>query len=340
MHSSQMKYHYARFADYLESLSPDSPFCIYIDFPFCRSICKYCIYKSIPAGLNDAIISEYRQALVSELHACRDLFSKHRVESIYFGGGTPSLWGIEGFREIADAIPEFDSIRMKKTELHPGDLTQPLIEFLSNTMRFDVVSIGVQSFSKEACDGQGRRWCSAHQLRDIVSLFRSYDVKVNIDLVALFNGDSEIDWEVYKNDVLTACSIVSPDVITSIPNYRTGLDYLEQIPRFRKIFGLAENYGYLPRNDRMLSQDLEEIERYGLNDHWMAKPDYWDFERGQFRYSCSGPKHGIPNNQTTLSFGGLGKHMVYSYFKDGSYVAYTSYSPQDKSFILRDADET
>ena len=64
---------------------------------------------------------------------------------------------------------------------------------------------------------------------------------------------------------------------------------------------------YCPSWDKMLSLDKNDIMNYGYNDHWLATPEYWEFQ-GQFKpYSCSSPNAATPK-QVTLALGGLDNH--------------------------------
>lgn len=119
-----------------------------------------------------------------------------------------------------------------------------------------------------------------------------------------------------------ACNYIKPDRITCVPNYKTNLDYFEQIPRFRTILSKYSGNEYCPSWDKMLSLDKNDIMNYGYNDHWLATPEYWEFQ-GQFKpYSCSSPNAATPK-QVTLALGGLDNHKVYSYLPDKSLVFYS-----------------
>lgn len=316
----------------LKKISDDEIFCVYIDFPFCRSKCDYCIYKSISYkdGLNKR--EEYVEAVKEQLKIFKILFEIKIPDSIYFGGGTPSLWSTDELDYIVDSINNYNLIKMKKSEAHPYDLNDERIKYYAEKLNLDVISLGVQSFDKNACIGQNRIWVDKDSIKHIVSEFHKYDVKVNIDLVALFNGDEEEDWKIFEEDMNIVCNEIKPDIITSIPNYKTKLVYLEQLPRFRSI--LKEYVGdiYFPAGSKMLSLNYEDIKKYGENDHWIATKDYWIFQDSNVRYSSSHPSPKCPPKQITLSFGGAGNHVVYSYISSDNYVVYSAYNFEKHKF--------
>lgn len=319
----------------IKELSDQDYLCLYIDLPLCRSVCDYCIYHS--NQYDPEIYNIYVKGFLKELEQCTTLFLQHKVDSIYFGGGTPSLWDPNDLLKLKEYIPFYDEIKMKKAELHPFDLNDDLIDFWANQMKLDVASLGVQSFHKEACLGQKRLFASQEKVQHIVKRFQKQGVRVNIDLVDLFNGDTEEDWKIFEEDMQIACQFVKPDIITSIPNYKTKLDYLSQIPRFRKILtkNCIPHTSYYPRHKKMLSLEPKDIEKYGLNDHWIATLDYWNYERSHLRYSSTHPGAYMPEHQMVIALGGLKAHKVYGYTLNGQCVVYSSYDLEKEHFHYR-----
>ena len=311
---------------YFDKCQNEDKFCIYIDFPFCLSNCEYCIYRSLNYTQNKGRINEYIDSVIKQLESCSELFKKRTPDSIYFGGGTPSLWPFDALERIKKSIPNYEKIKYKKAELHPSNLNKETMDFWINSMKLCIASIGVQSFDNNSCQKQHRIWVSEDKIKDIVRYFHQHEVWVNIDLVALFGGDTPDYWDIYKKDISTACEKILPDVITTVPNYRTKLDYYEQVSKMRAI--LTEHCGsiYNPFKPDMLSQDAETILMYGKNDHWIATKEYWDYISKNFRYSCSGIlKATSPKHQITLGFGGCGDHKCYSYLPDNSLLFYSFY---------------
>lgn len=315
----------------LSNLDSKDHFCLYIDIPFCRSRCEYCIYNSLQLGNYKEEREKYAAAVIEQLSEYKELFEIKTPDSIYFGGGTPSLWTISELNQIIDNIPGFDMIKSKKMESHPSDMTEDRIRFYAEKMKLDVVSLGVQSFDKNSCQGQKRIWVGEKKIKDIVQKLHQYGIYVNIDLVALFNGDEEKDWQVFDNDMDIACNFVMPDVITSIPNYKTSLVYIEQIPRFRTILKKYVGDKYFPISEKMLSMNPDAIRAYGENDHWLATKEYWYYQETNFRYSSSSPTSSVPKNQVTLAIGGAGEHRVYGYVSD-NFIVYSSFDFNKNKF--------
>lgn len=318
--------------EYLTKNGSDYPFCIYIDYPFCLSKCKYCIYNSLEYNGNEKIAEAYKDALRSQIRDWKHILSEYTPDKLYFGGGTPNLIGTDTLKEIINSIPNYRDIRFIKSELHPCLLSEEMVDFYVNVVRVNMVSIGVQSFDRRSCEIENRVFDDPEHIVEMVHRFQKRGVWVNIDLVALFGGDEEANWEIFEKDLFYACNIVKPDCITCVPNYKTKLNYIEQIPRFRSILKRNVNNVYIPSSERMLSLDQNDIERYGHNDHWIATNEYWRYFKAIRPYSCTGPNNGA-SKQLVVAFGGLDKHRVYSYLPDNSFVTYSYYDSERKEIV-------
>ena len=74
---------------------------IYIHIPFCRHKCNYCNFYSLASTRN---MDQVSNAIVSELQQRRDYLSGQPVETIYFGGGTPSMLQVQDIEKILNAV--------------------------------------------------------------------------------------------------------------------------------------------------------------------------------------------------------------------------------------------
>ena len=122
---------------------------IYIHIPFCLQACHYCDFHF---STSLQFKSEFLEALEKEIRIRKNyLNSNEKIESIYFGGGTPSLLSEQELQQIFDVIfknYEVDSAAEITLESNPEDLTKEKIKALKSTPvnRF---SIGIQSFFEE-----------------------------------------------------------------------------------------------------------------------------------------------------------------------------------------------
>lgn len=161
---------------------------VYISYPFCTQKCTFCNFAS---GVGSAANKDvYANALLREIR------SHHwpcEPETIYFGGGTPSLMPLELLGEIFEAIPA-SRLQEVTLECAPGTLSP---EKLGAWIRLGVnrVSLGVQSFVSSELRQTGRRH-DASTVQQDVALLHSFGIhNINIDLIAGLPGQTSQSWE-------------------------------------------------------------------------------------------------------------------------------------------------
>lgn len=258
-------------------LEDDDSFEIYIDFPFCRSICKFCVYGSNTYAERKDDIKYYEDAVVNQIISMRDTFP-NRLNDIYFGGGTPTLWSEDAIREIIKNIPTYHLGKNRTIETHPFDLTDDKLDFIIDEMKVLTVSIGVQSFDIDANKGQRRIPVDVHKLKHAVERLHEAGIYVNCDLVALFNEDSENGWRTFENDLDIAATIIKPDDICSNPNFRIK-NYYNKSVRYRQILKkFLEKYPQYELDPEIaLSTDINDIIAYAEDAYHLTTPECHDF---------------------------------------------------------------
>ena len=121
---------------------------IYIHIPFCKQACHYCDFHfSTSIKYKDQLL----QSLVKEIELQRDYLTGETVETVYFGGGTPSLLTAGELNLLIDTITGLHSVSAKAEitlEANPDDLNQSKIQALRQT-HVNRLSIGIQSFFDE-----------------------------------------------------------------------------------------------------------------------------------------------------------------------------------------------
>ena len=121
---------------------------IYIHIPFCKKACHYCDFHFSTSFKYKV---EMIKALHNEILIRKDELKNEKIESIYFGGGTPSLLSTIDINSlilsVCDNYNVLDSVEVT-LEANPDDLTEQKIVELSNS-RVNRLSIGVQSFFKQ-----------------------------------------------------------------------------------------------------------------------------------------------------------------------------------------------
>ena len=165
---------------------------IYIHIPFCKQACHYCDFHfSTSLKKKDELIN----ALAMELKLRKEEFKNTTVETIYFGGGTPSLLTNTELQFIIDAVyinykvSEQPEITL---EANPDDLTKDRIIELSNSL-INRLSIGVQSFFESDLKLMNRAHNSEEAKVCLEEATKYFD-NVTIDLIYGIPGGSNAQW--------------------------------------------------------------------------------------------------------------------------------------------------
>src|SRR5262249_17948659 len=138
-------------------------FSTYIHIPFCEVKCGYCDFFSVPRGFGDFDLQEeYVKALVAEIHAEMSgrfqIFQGRKLDSIFFGGGTPSLLDPKLLERILNALTRhfsWDASTEITLETNPKTVSLDKLKVF-RALGVNRVSIGVQSFKDRFLKSLGR----------------------------------------------------------------------------------------------------------------------------------------------------------------------------------------
>ena len=122
---------------------------LYLHLPFCTAKCGYCDFNSY-AG-HEHMIPSYAGTLVKDASLWREAVGGRRVETVFFGGGTPSLNPVDEMTKILDGMRatfHIDPNAEVALEANPGSITTEYLRGL-HAIGFNRLSIGVQSFDDE-----------------------------------------------------------------------------------------------------------------------------------------------------------------------------------------------
>ena len=118
---------------------------IYLHIPFCKTRCIYCDFYSTTRS---ELKTHYVHTLCRELEMRKEYLKGEPVETIYFGGGTPSQLEEADFKHIFETIREnygMEHCREITLEANPDDLTEAYAAMLQN-LPFNRISMGIQTF--------------------------------------------------------------------------------------------------------------------------------------------------------------------------------------------------
>lgn len=167
---------------------------IYIHIPFCRQACRYCdFYFSVSLRYLDPFVD----ALLEEIRQKGESSAGHSLETLYLGGGTPSLLSARHLERIINAIYKYHSFQEYPEwtiECNPDDLNEHTVKSLG-LLGFNRLSIGIQSFHERDLEIM-RRSHNAGQAEASVHLASSGGFEnITMDLIYGIPGQSLDEWE-------------------------------------------------------------------------------------------------------------------------------------------------
>ena len=231
---------------------------IYVHIPFCKSKCEYCDFYSIGGGRDKRLTDDYLQTLADHIKETGALAPDYRVDTVYFGGGTPSFFGAENLEKILDEIHRHFRLTSNAeitAEANPDSVT---LSGLRRMLRagFNRLSIGVQSDDDEMLKKLGRPH-NFQQAKQAMELARKAGfANISLDLMYGLPNQTVSQW---KETVLNIISL-RPEHISCY-----GLKVEENTPLWS-----YKNCANLPSDDAQAQMYLEAVkllEEYGYEQY-------------------------------------------------------------------------
>ena len=206
------------------SLSKDNSFSLYISIPFCPSRCSYCSFVSHSIENAGDLIQPYADLLCKELEEIGKIASqlKLNLETIYFGGGTPTTLSATQLDLVLSAVENnFDLTNLRELTVEAGRPDTITEEKLWALLKHKVgrISINPQSFNDDVLKAIGRKH-SVKQTLDAFELAKNLGFKnINMDLIAGLNTDT---LESFKHSVDTAVSLGAQSITVHNLSLKSG----------------------------------------------------------------------------------------------------------------------
>ncbi|MET0760476.1 MAG: radical SAM family heme chaperone HemW [Flavobacterium sp.] len=180
---------------------------IYIHIPFCKQACHYCDFHfSTSMKKKDGMVS----ALAKEIQMRKSEFENEVVETIYFGGGTPSVLTSDEINFLINEVYQNYTVSENPEitlEANPDDLSNNRIVELSKS-RINRLSIGIQSFFEEDLKMMNRAHNAEEAKRCLEEATKHFD-NISLDLIYGVPGMSNEKW---KQNIETALSFGVPHI--------------------------------------------------------------------------------------------------------------------------------
>ena len=174
------------------------PLGLYIHVPFCRSKCEYCDFYSLGGGLNNESMELYLQAILAHIKEASQRVVGYVVDTVYFGGGTPSFFGAQGLIRILAEIDrrfQLEKDAEITLEANPESLADRFTVARLRRAGFNRVSLGVQSASNEELYAVGRIH-TYEQVEKSVAAIRKGKIKnLSLDLIYGLPGQTMESWQ-------------------------------------------------------------------------------------------------------------------------------------------------
>lgn len=175
---------------------------IYIHIPFCRQACIYCDFHFSTLERDRAAMPA---AILREAQMRKEYLGGQELQSIYFGGGTPSLLPPDILQEMLDGLGEYfhwNEDAEITIEANPDDLNEDYFKALRDT-QINRLSIGIQSFKEADLKMMGRAH-NAEEARRCLELADQYGFdNLSLDLIYGLPNQTEADWQ-WQLDQLAA----------------------------------------------------------------------------------------------------------------------------------------
>lgn len=299
---------------------------IYIHVPFCAHKCAYCDFYSIT---NEELIKEYTIAVTSHIRRQKKLAKNYIVDSVFFGGGTPSLLPTESFCEIMETLYSVFNVSPEAeitVEANPGTLDSKKLATYRE-LGVNRLSIGLQSANDEELS--------------LLSRIHTRDEFEHSYMLARMEGFTNINI----------------DIIYALPKQTKAklMDTLEYVismnPEHISFYGLSIEpdtpFGRNPNIGKLLPTEDEQYEMYMAACKELERVGYLQYEISNFAKKDYGCRHNIKywTCKEYLSFGPSATSFInnteYKYAPDiERYISCIKKEAdiREKEYVLSDAD--
>jgi oxygen-independent coproporphyrinogen-3 oxidase len=238
------------------------PLNIYVHIPFCAQQCSYCYYRTIQNS-RKAEVDQYVDTLCQEIKLASRKFhlNERVVNSVYFGGGTPTLLSGANLTQITECLREHLTIPASAeftVEAEPVTLTEKTAATLKQ-LGVNRISLGVQSLCDDIIKLSNRKDTEQRVLKAI-EIAQSTGASVNIDLMSGLAGETFKTWEYSVRKALES-------KVESITVYKTEL------------YANTEYFKEIRKDNLILPSDEQELEfmQYALDEFGKANYLPWSF---------------------------------------------------------------
>lgn len=240
------------------------PLGIYVHIPFCKSKCEYCDFYSLGGSRDRRTTDQYLQALADHIRETGRLAPDYTVDTVYFGGGTPSFFGAENLEKILDELQKrfhFGADPEITLEANPDSAQDISALRQLHDAGFDRLSLGMQSADDAELRRIGRVHTHAQTVRAVENARAAGFDNLSLDLIYGLPEQTMTRWQAN----LDAALALAPEHLSCY-----GLKVEEGTP----LFARRERFT-LPDDDAQADMYLSAV---GL----LARQGYEQYEISNF----------------------------------------------------------
>ena len=177
---------------------------VYIHIPFCKSKCEYCDFYSIGGSRERRVTDDYLQALADHIRETGKLAPNYVVDTVYFGGGTPSFFGAENLCRILDEVHRsfrFAPETEITLEANPDSINLKSMKKLIHA-GFNRISIGVQSDDDAMLKKLGRPHTFLQAKQAMETARKAGFTNISLDLMYGLPNQTQTAWQQTVQNVI------------------------------------------------------------------------------------------------------------------------------------------
>jgi len=275
---------------------------VYIHIPFCASKCSYCDFYSREGCEN--MMPDYHEALLAHIHESSESLQDYQVNSIYFGGGTPSYYGADRICDILDELKQNGNVRTESeitVECNPDSTSLNALKLLRQE-GVNRISLGVQATDDNLLRLIGRRHTFRQAEKAIANARKAGFDNISVDLMYGLPSQTKSDWATSLAKIVA----LHPEHISCY-----GLKLEEGTPMYREYNGSP-----------VLPDDDEQADMYCYACEMLSRYGYKQYEISNFCIPGYESKHNLKywNLEDYMGFGpdaaSCIRNLRYKYIRD------------------------
>lgn len=166
---------------------------LYIHIPFCKQLCPYCDFAKYRVG-DSLTFENYTDVLLAEIEGFGKWLEQSKVKTLYFGGGTPSIYPVSQYKLLFNALNKYgclENVEEVTLEADPGTFDETFVQNMTD-LGVNRWSFGFQSFNNENLKNLGRTHTRS-EIDSVVRMARQVRLNFSLDIIFGLKGQTKED---------------------------------------------------------------------------------------------------------------------------------------------------